>query len=284
MYKRIIALVLAIGISLILPITGAWAATTAVVTVVMQPDISGGISGFTITYVTDTHMHLDWTLTGEAVNIMVRAKYGEYPDDIPDVDTAPSDGYLVYYGSGSEADDTSMNFDENAGALYYSAWAQKADGTWFLDTSTGWEESKVMTFIGLIVLAGILSYFALKYPNVLLAILGGGAWAALIPYLVSSPPAAIPAGSQAQQMVIIILSGCAMGIFVTTLWRMLSNRREMKAQVRFYKEGGNGTPPKNYRAFIEAKQSDGDEPRESEQDYRGRVRSARSKYNRPNIY
>jgi cation transport ATPase len=45
-----------------------------------------------------------------------------------------------------------MDFNENPGYLYYKAWAQKADGTWFVTTSTGSEESKKMLllFLGLL--------------------------------------------------------------------------------------------------------------------------------------
>ena len=150
---RVVVITFVIVISLwllVLPTTGVMADTTGVVTVVMEPQISGGISGFTITYVTDTDVNLSWALFGDAVNIMVRAKYGAYPSNILDPFTPPSDGYLVYYGNGTTVDDTSMDFDQNAGPLYYTAWAQKADGTWFTDTGSGWKESKELKEIALL--------------------------------------------------------------------------------------------------------------------------------------
>lgn len=122
-----------------------------VVTVTMNPLFTGGINSFTITYVTDTQMDLDWTYGGDTANVMVRAKYGNYPANIPNQFTTPSDGYLVYYGSGLSASDTSMNFDQNPGYLYYMAWAQRGDGTWHLDVSSGKEESKQLILIAMII-------------------------------------------------------------------------------------------------------------------------------------
>ncbi len=134
-------------------------ATSTNITITFTPLTSEGINSFLITYVSDTDILLSWTLGASVDKIMVRAKYGEYPANIPDINTAPTDGYLVYYGNGTEVHDTSMNFDENAGVLYYRAWAQQADGTWNMNTSSGSKESKEVVLIALlfapIALAGL---------------------------------------------------------------------------------------------------------------------------------
>ena len=122
-------------------------------TMVNAPAYSVGITSFTVTYVSDTEMDLNWTYDATVSNVMVRAKYGSYPANPPNSSTAPSDGYLVYYGSGLSAVDTSMNLNNNPDTLYYSIWGQKADGSWNLIPSTGSEESREM--IGL--LLGFLS-------------------------------------------------------------------------------------------------------------------------------
>ena len=137
-----IIVVLAISLSPIAVLAGN------TVTVNDQPYFSAGITSFTVTYVSDTEMDLAWTVDATVANVMVRAKYGQYPANIPNPNTQPSDGYLVYYGSGLSAVDTSMDMNQNAGTLYYEAWAQKGDGSWYLIPSQGSEESREM--IGLL--------------------------------------------------------------------------------------------------------------------------------------
>jgi len=83
-----------------------YAATTAVVNVTNSPSFSQGIMSFTVTYISDTEMDLAWTDDATVANVMVRAKNGGYPSDIPNENTAPSDGYLVYYGTDLSAVDT----------------------------------------------------------------------------------------------------------------------------------------------------------------------------------
>ena len=130
-WSRIAATAIILVSQILLPVVCKAKSSVGVVITVVGT--TGGISNFTVTYVTDTDMHLSWSFIGDAVNIMIRSKYGSYPANIPNSTTTPSDGNLVYYGSGTSFDDTSMNFDQNPGSLYYSAWAQKADGTWQKD-------------------------------------------------------------------------------------------------------------------------------------------------------
>jgi hypothetical protein len=133
------------------------ASTSEDVTITATPMFTAGITSFTITYINDTQLDLAWTVDGTVTMVMIRAKYGRYPADIPNEDTTPSDGYLVYYGNGLAVSDTSMNFDENLGIIHYKVWAQKADGRWYVNTSTGSKESKQLVFIGMIFLSlGIL--------------------------------------------------------------------------------------------------------------------------------
>lgn len=157
-------------------------ADTVQITVTATPKVTGGISNFTVTYVNDTQLDLSWILTGDAVNIMIRAKYSEYPDDISNPATTPSDGYLVYYGSGSSVSDTSMNLDEHAGVLYYKAWAQKADTTWYINTETGEGEGIGMILIALIFLSVSFTIASGVLRKGWLAFTGAGAWAATAVY------------------------------------------------------------------------------------------------------
>jgi len=154
--KKIVAIVV-IAILILLPLSAS-ASPVAVVTIVGVPGSAGGISNFTITYTSDTQLDLAWTLYGDAVNIMIRGKYKSYPADIPDQNTTPSDGYLVYYGSASAVSDTSMDFSQNVGPIYYKAWAQKADGTWYTAPLKGSKESRdviLATLFGVLAIGAI---------------------------------------------------------------------------------------------------------------------------------
>ena len=179
----------------ILPAVAVSAANPLTVTMVNTPQFTNGISSFTVTYVSDTEMDLSWVLDpnypSTSQNIMIRAKYGAYPADIPNDVTAPSDGYLVYYGDGfgvTSAVDTSMDFNENAGSLYYKAWAQKADGTWYVTTHTVSKESRVVLFIGMIFLVFGLTIASFTLKGIIAPILRLASailWIIMIPIMLS---------------------------------------------------------------------------------------------------
>jgi hypothetical protein len=148
----------------LLPATPVIAGDSVSVTVTMQFVFTAGITSFNITYVSDTQLDLNWTVDPTVDNVMIRAKYGSYTADIPNDTTTPSDGYLVYYGPALSASDTSMNFNENPGSLFYKAWAQKADTTWYTQTSSGFKESRELQllFLGLITLGATGLAFGFK--------------------------------------------------------------------------------------------------------------------------
>jgi len=154
------------------------------VTVTVRPLWTSGLTNFAITYISDTQMDLSWQFAGDGVAIMIRGKYGDYPTDIPDMHTTPSDGYLVYQGSGLLCSDTSMNFDQNPGPLYYKAWAQRIDGTWHTNFDSGWKESEELLMIALMILALVptVAAFALKSGRAILCFVAAGGWALLGTY------------------------------------------------------------------------------------------------------
>lgn len=210
---RIVIVVLLLGI----PVTPAIAASVDV-TVTAAPDYTEGIVNFVVTYVSDTQLDLDWGFSGDAVNIMIRAKYGAYPDDIPDEDTEPSDGYLVYYGSGTSTSDTSMNFDESTGILYYKAWGQKASGKWYTTTSTDSEESRQMTLIALFVFAGIMTFVAVRSTYWILKFLAGLVWGGVCIYWLGNPPSSIDVGSSAHTAILIAMAAIAFSMALMPFW------------------------------------------------------------------
>jgi hypothetical protein len=199
MIKKILPVVFVILISL-LNVVPVLADTTAVVTVLGVPQFGAGIFTFNVIYTSDTRMDLNWTVSASTANVMVRAKYGQYPANPPDINTAPSDGYLVYYGSGLSAVDTSMDMNQNAGTLYYTAWAQNIDGTWNLVPSKSAKESRELILLAFIGLALGLTVICFVWHNILLALAGMLGWL-------------VPAG--------YIIFGGDPAIDMTTTWGMI---------------------------------------------------------------
>jgi hypothetical protein len=237
------------------------------VLITATPMVTGGITDFTVIYTSDYQLDFTWGYIPPAVNIMIRAKYGSYPDDIPNSLTAPSDGYLIYYGSGTSANDTSVNFEENTGTLYIRAWAQRASGVWYTTPEEASQEGIPMTFIFLAIVAGVLSYLSIKGSNIVLSIVAAGFWFATMAVMISEPPTILDVGSTAQEIVIIALAGAGIGIFITGIINYVGKRKEAVAEIQYYKDDGNlsKNPPKSYRAYIRAREVNPDEEESTEQ-------------------
>jgi len=129
---------------------------------------SWGILTFTATYINDTQVDLDWTYEPSLTNIIIRAKYGSEP-------TSETDGYLVYSGVGNAASDTSMNFDENTGILYYKAFGETAPGVYGASASDS-AEGVVMLMLTLMGAALILTVSGYISKRSILAVMGGLFW------------------------------------------------------------------------------------------------------------
>ena len=194
------------------------AATSVEITVTAKPQFSNGIIDFVITYISMTQLDLSWGFDSGAVNIMIRGEYNGYPDDIPDEDTEPSDGYLVYYGNGTSVSDTSVVLDENWGILYYKAWAQKADGKWFTSPDTGSEESAIMTLVAFFLFAGMMSFLSLRGSYWILKFLAGASWWALAVYWLNSPPSVVAQGSSVDRIVIVLFFIIGLSFMLMPFW------------------------------------------------------------------
>ena len=219
MFKKILFIVGVAAVSLLTTVPVL--ADTMIVTVLGVPAFTTGITSFNVIYTSDTQMNLNWTYDATVSNVMVRAKYGQYPANPPNSATAPSDGYLVYNGSGLSAVDTSMDMNQNAGTLYYSIWGQKGDGSWYLIPSQSSKESKEVILIALLGLAIGLSYFAIKGKNILLAVLASASYLILWFYNQSTPIAGFVAGSGGDRVVEVVLLGlmCAVPLTAWSFWR-----------------------------------------------------------------
>lgn len=250
-------------------VTPVMADTTQDVTVYATPLLSSGITGFTITYISDTQLDLDWGFSGNATGIMIRAKYGAYPADIPSANTTPSDGYLVYSGNGTSVSDTSMDFNQNLGILYYAAWAQKADGTWFTSPSKGWKESKEMILIAIILLCAVVTYFSLRSSTILLGLGASLTWILLLVYTRSNPIGGVATGSFTDELTVYI---CWIFAIVVLIMSIVRGRRE-----RQYFGRGGGTVEWGETRKIEPNPSPTDNRGLMERgngDYRANVRRA----------
>lgn len=136
--------------------------------------------GFTVTYVSDSEIGLSWTLAPGAINTMVRAAPGRMPAN-------QTDGYLVYYGSGTYVSD----FRDIATSLpiYYRAWSQRADGAWETLGTTGEGNFMSMSFIyvGLIIMGIALSIMAFVFRKAILSVLAASAWASCMVFIYQQP-------------------------------------------------------------------------------------------------
>lgn len=215
-----------VGFILLLTLATPVLADVVTVTLYATP-ISYGLTDFTITYVSDTELDFSWGYSANVTKAMIRGKYGKYPSDIPDIHTEPSDGYLVYYGTETTANDTSMDFDQNPGAIYYKAWGQMDDGTWRTTAKSGWKESAVMTLIAVLLFCGVMSFIALRSSFFGLKLVAGISWFTFFIYFKTTPPSIITEGSAAHTAILvtaigfgimIILAGLGRGIQRTEKW------------------------------------------------------------------
>lgn len=227
--RLILALFLLAG-STLLPVGVAFASTVGDVSLFATPLFTNGILTFTITYVTDTRLDLDWTVGANVSAVMIRAKYHQYPADIPDNVTAPSDGYLVYYGALLHASDTSMNFDENPGPLYYRAWAQLSDGSWVVSPKEGWKESKEVILLAILATAGLLSFLGYKNPP--MRVIASGAWIFVMLYWIQSPPSTITRGSSADTAAIAVFGLASATMMFWPFFTARSNGSEVSGRFR----------------------------------------------------
>ena len=144
------------------------AGTTADITITATGIVIGAPGGFTLTYVSDYEIQIDWSKALGAENTMVRAAVGRYPTDI-------TDGYLVYYGDGVTATDTGISLDETAAPVYYRAWSQTALGVWSPVWAEGLMEGIGVIIVGiaaLILVALIAMGLAWQMKTMMFAIVG----------------------------------------------------------------------------------------------------------------
>jgi len=196
----------------------AQAQVTANITLFATPLWSAGIASFTVTYVNETALSLNWTYGSNVTGVMIRAKYGVYPADIATESETPSDGYLVYTGTGTSINDTSMDFDTNPGPIYYRAWAYRADGSWVITPSQGSEESAIMTLLAFFLLPGIVSFLCMRSSYPILKFCAGVAWWVAAFYWNTNPPSSVVVGSSVHTLMLDLLGVIGVAFVIYVFW------------------------------------------------------------------
>jgi hypothetical protein len=132
--------------------------------------------------------------------------------------------------------------------------------------------------ITLIIIACVLSFLSVFRPNIILSVAAAGFWFAVLGVLVSDPPSFMPAGSNSNGIVIIALSGTAVGILLYGVIKFASENRERRAEIAFYKDKNNKGKhaPSNFTAYMDAHSGETDTS-ESAEEYRSRVRQAKAR-------
>lgn len=154
--------------------SGVLAATSEEVTITASGWVCGAPGDFTLTYVNDYEIGISWVKGEDADKTMVRAAFGRVPENI-------SDGYEVYYGTGNSCTDTALSM-ATPEIIFYVAWSQNAAGVWaplFSSGDTGGFMSASYLFLGLILIAAFLTWFASRRPEILVAFAAGLTWLAL---------------------------------------------------------------------------------------------------------
>jgi hypothetical protein len=233
---RVLAVIMILATSLIPIVISADSSVTVIITA--DPSVTAGITSFTITYINESEIDLDWTVDPTVDKVMVRAKWGEYPDDIPNENVAPSDGYLVYYGFDFSTIDTSMDFESNLGTLYYKAWAQKPTGKWYVDTFTGFKESEVVTLILLFGTGLVISGFAIMKRHTVVGILASALWLACIAYTRTNPIGEMVTGDTSDTAILLALIGLMVLVPIISFQLSRKEERETVGNQGLLKDDG----------------------------------------------
>ena len=212
-HLRLLAILIALvlfTLSLMLS-TGVAQAAGSEITVTAVGYVCEAPGGFVITYISDYELGLSWAKGADAVNTMVRAKYGSYPKD-------RNDGYLVYYGDGTYATDTGVNFEESASTVHYRVWSQNADGVWEETGTSGFMENPNMTLLAFFVFCGIMSFLGLRSTYYILKFLSGLCWMALGMYWLSNPPSTVVKGSPVDTAMVVLLFVIGLAMMIMPFW------------------------------------------------------------------
>lgn len=175
MWKWFIVFVL---LTIFLIPTPVLADTSGDVTVTATGYICGAPGNFTLTYVSDYEIGISWTKGADAVNTMVRGAVGRVPE-------SRTDGYLVYYGTGTSTSDTGVSLDETAAPIYYRAWSQNAASVWEEVGVSDFLEGFGMLTVAIALIVLVFTVLAFLRRDAMLYMLGTIGWLFMTFYLVN---------------------------------------------------------------------------------------------------
>lgn len=185
-------------------------------------------TNFVITQTGSSSANLTWTMGAGATRTIIRGSDNNYPTTI-------TGGYLVYNGTGTDADVEGLNLDTTS--YYYSAWSENSHGV-----STDYAQASIqgggfMTLIALFAFCGIVSFMSLRSRFYLLKLLAGACWIAMLVYWIYVPPASITAGSPPHIAVMIVLIGLAVAIPILGLGREIETQKDWRTGLSTEKTG-----------------------------------------------
>jgi len=233
MRKFLLSIIIAL-ILVTVPATTVLADTSATVTITARGVVVGTPEGLVITYIENTLLQIDWTKGDAAVNTMVRARYGSVPED-------RTDGYLVYYGVGETATDTSVDIDNTINTIYYRAWSQNAAGAWEDIGTTNFFEEGAMTLLFFAVLAIGVTWVGTKWRFYGLNLMGACAWIIFALYVKGNPPLHLVEGDSVHTALLVLLFGVGLMVAIAGLGRGISKKQKsLDGNFEVVHEGGFG--------------------------------------------
>lgn len=122
----------------------------------------------------------------------------------------------------------------------------------------------------LLIISGVLSWFALRERIFLLGLLAGGAWFVVMAYVAAYPPGELTQGDNIHNMLVLILAGAAISVPVITIRLARSQSYHISAS------GEEGEPMQHIATISDRKSSRhgwGGSFAESEEEYKARVHS-----------
>lgn len=164
--------ILVLSLALLLVPTAVQATTSAEVTITATGYVCGAPGDLTLTYISDYEVGISWTKGPDAENTLVRARYGSVPE-------SRTDGYLVYYGNGTNCSDTGVSLDETVAPIYYRAWSENVGGIWEESGISDFFEGGGMLLIGIVVIVLGLTALAFILKDALLHMVCVPAWSVL---------------------------------------------------------------------------------------------------------
>jgi hypothetical protein len=273
LWKWFVIILVAVSLGMVPVVVSA--ATTQEVTVTATPGY--GIISFEVEYISDTQIDLSWVTDDSVTKVMVRAKFNEDLDEIPDEDTEPSDGNLVYYG---DASSTSYwtNLETTSYPLYFKIWGQKEDETWYTGAESGFTEGKAMVLAIFGGLALGLSFFGWRSRHLIACIAAAGTWIFLWWYIQGNVTAVTGAGLQ---LITVICFALAITMLLLGVFRAITVKSTTDVATTYDENEHSGVKGLIHRINADETPSKTKSSNyESAEEYRSKVRSALGR-NRP---